>query len=101
MITPAVILLIVVLGIPIARGIAMSFEHIVLTKPDDYQPFVGFDNYVRMLSDPNFWNSVRLSGYYTFGVVIGCFGIGLGLALLVNRSFRARPLARAVMILPW
>jgi multiple sugar transport system permease protein len=101
MLTPAVVLLLLVLGVPILRGIGMSFEHIVLTKPSEYRSFVGFENYITMVQSDSFWHSVGISLYYTFGVVVGCFGIGLALALLVNRSFFARPLARAAMIVPW
>src|SRR6188768_1602288 len=45
--------------------------------------FAGADNYVKMGSDPRFWNSLALTGIYTVSTVVLQVVIGLALALLV------------------
>jgi multiple sugar transport system permease protein len=63
--------------------------------------FVGFGNYVDMLGDGTFWHSLGVTAAYTIGTVTVSLGLGLGTALLLNREYRFRTLARAVIILPW
>jgi multiple sugar transport system permease protein len=48
-----------------------------------------------------FWQSVRVTVIYTVGVVFGSYIVGLLCALLLNRPFRGRALARTLIIIPW
>jgi len=64
-------------------------------------PFVGFSEYGRVLRSGFFLNSVVVSGLYSIGNLLGTWVLGLGTALLLNRSFVARPVARALIIIPW
>jgi len=62
---------------------------------------LGLGNYRIVLADPATWHSVGVSLVYTFGTLVPAFAIGLGTALLLNRSFPLRRWLRSVMLLPW
>lgn len=68
---------------------------------DPHPAFVGLRNYAALLDDPIFWHSVRVTALFTLGNLIGSFGLGLLTALLLHARFRGRPLARAILLLPW
>lgn len=85
---------------PIAQGIYGSFTQIELAsnKP---QVWIGADNYVRMLNDPDFWMVMQTTLVFTALVILVSVSAGLVTAMLFNRSFPLRPLARAMLMLPW
>ncbi|MFC4427019.1 carbohydrate ABC transporter permease [Deinococcus navajonensis] len=62
--------------------------------------FVGLGNYAAAMKDPRFWNSVKLMMQFTLIAVPLQMLLGLGLALLLNRTMRASGLVRAVVLLP-
>ena len=85
---------------PIFQGVLGSFQQIELAanaKPT----WVGLKNYQRMFSDPDFWNVMRVTLTFTALVIVVAIGAGLATALLFNRPFRFRPVARALLMLPW
>jgi multiple sugar transport system permease protein len=97
---PIVLYEIALIVYPIAQGIYGSFQQIELAASS--QPtWVGLANYQRMFSDPEFWKVMRVTLVFTALVIVVAVGAGLGTALLFNRSFRFRPAARAMLMLPW
>jgi multiple sugar transport system permease protein len=62
--------------------------------------FAGVDNYVKMGSDPRFWNSLVLTAVYTASTVLLQVVIGLSLALLVLQIPKGQGLLRVAAILP-
>ena len=54
-----------------------------------------------MLSDPGFWGVMGTTITYMLAVIAVAIGVGLGSALILNRAFRGRTLARALMTMPW
>lgn len=85
---------------PIAQGVYGSFQQIQLAAsvPPEW---VGLDNYRRMFDDPAFWMVMQTTLIFTALVIIVAIGAGLATALLFNQSFRGRPVARAMLMLPW
>jgi len=63
--------------------------------------FVGLDNYARVLSDAAFWNSLSVSVRFTALSVVLHLALGLGLALLLAESGRARTALRIALLTPW
>jgi multiple sugar transport system permease protein len=98
---PAVILLIGVLGYPAGRTIWISLHFLRLDMPWLGEPFIGLKNYSFILQQQDFWDSMRVSAYFTAGSVIAELLLGLVVALVVNESFRGRGLMRAAMLVPW
>ncbi|MCX5726611.1 MAG: sugar ABC transporter permease [Candidatus Saganbacteria bacterium] len=70
-------------------------------------PFAGFKNYYAILFDPRspirigLFDAIRNTAIYTFFVTIGTTGIGMIVALMLNRRFRGRGLVRTLFIFPW
>ncbi len=63
--------------------------------------FVGLDNFTGALKSQIFQQTVRNTFVYTGVTVVFKLAFGLGLAVLMNQSFRLKNLARAALLLPW
>ncbi len=97
---PIVLYEIALIVYPIAQGVYGSFQQIELAA-NSAPTWVGLANYQRMLSDPEFWKVMQTTLIFTVLVIIVAIGAGLFTALLFNRDFRFRSLARAMLMLPW
>ena len=93
---PALILLLTTNFYPTIYTLVMSLTNTGPGRSD----FVGLANYGRMLQDPQFWDSLRVTAIYVAGVVLGELIVGLALALLLEQSFPLRGLIRALVVLP-
>lgn len=62
--------------------------------------YVGFANYLDLLGDARFWQSLSISLIYTVTTVVLQVVIGLALALFVMKLKRGQALFRMVAILP-
>jgi multiple sugar transport system permease protein len=85
---------------PIGQGIYGSFTRIELAS-NRPAVWVGLANYQRMLSDPEFWKVMQTTLTFTGLVIVVAVGAGLFTALLFNRPFRYRPVARGMLMMPW
>src|SRR5437762_598727 len=85
---------------PIAQGIYGSFQNIELAS-NRPPTWVGLANYVRMLNDPEFWMVMQTTLIFTGLVIVVAISTGLFTALLFNRAFPLRSVARALLMLPW
>lgn len=85
---------------PIAQGIYGSFTRIELAS-DSPTVWIGLDNYRRMFADPAFWQVIQTTLIFTALVIIVALSAGLFTALLFNRPFRFRPVARGILMMPW
>jgi multiple sugar transport system permease protein len=96
--TPTVLVLLVLIAFPLAQVIFQSFTNAKLFgKTFD---FVGFKNYIKLLHDGRFWNSVNVTLILAGGSLLLQVGFGLGLALLVHLPFRISKLGRILFIVP-
>lgn len=78
----------------------MSFQNYDLRRPSQIG-FTGFSNYIDLFNDPLFWSSLlRTVLWVVFGVGFQ-FVFGFLLALLLNRKFRGRGIARSISLIPW
>lgn len=96
---PATLVLFGISIYPVFSSIYMSLtdEHLLRKESS----FVGLKNYIRLVSDQEFWNSVGFTFLYSFAVVIIAYVVGLALALVLNRRMRGKRFFRAVFLLPW
>lgn len=86
---------------PILQGVYASFTSLELAsnKP---MVWVGLANYERMLApDSDFWGVLWTTLLITLLIIVVALGSGLITALLFNRPFRGRGLARAFLMMPW
>jgi multiple sugar transport system permease protein len=100
LVLPIILYELVLIVYPIFQGFLGSFQNIQLASTQPVK-WVGFDNYVRMFSDPSFWKVVQVTLIFTVLVIVVAIGAGLVTALLFNRPFRGRSAARSTMMLPW
>ena len=90
----------ILLVYPIVRGVVGSFQSIELAT-NVAPEWVGLKNYQRMLSDPEFWKVMQTTLLFTGLVILTAISAGLLTALLFIRSFRLRPVARGILMMPW
>ena len=101
LLTPAALLLAVIVVYPIAALVWNSFFDIRLAEPWKGEPFVALDNYRRAFDDDRFWSSLGHTAIYAIVTVPGALLVGLGLALLANMPFRRKWPVRLGLLLPW
>ncbi|MCP4381458.1 MAG: sugar ABC transporter permease [Hyphomicrobiales bacterium] len=97
---PAVLLIGLVLLVPLIIGIAYSFQSIQLLRPFN-DGWVGLENFQTLWDDAKFWIALRNTVWWTLGSVVLQFGLGLGLALLLNDKFRGKGFVQSLVFLPW
>ena len=76
----------------------LSFHEWNILEPA--KPFVGLDNYSRLVGDERFGGAIVNTLYYTAVSVPLTMGIGLLIALLLNHQIRARGFFRTLFYLP-
>jgi len=97
---PMLLALFLVSVIPIGYSFWISLQKYNLRQPNDIR-FIGLDNYVNVLTHPEFWQSMRVTLTFTVGSVIGQVMVGLLIALLLNEGFKGRGILRSTVLLPW
>jgi multiple sugar transport system permease protein len=83
-VTPALVLLVLVVVGPFFFTIALSFTDLSYALPDHDGSFVGFDNYRRLVrSDPVFWDSFTTTLWFVAASVAIEMVLGLVAALIL------------------
>ncbi len=100
LIAPALIILLVVLAYPLGYSLWLSVHEWTLQEFRKAIPFVGLDNYARLLSNADFWRSVRTTGLLTIGALTSELILGMVLALLLHTITHASRFFRSVVLLP-
>ncbi|MBQ1767136.1 MAG: sugar ABC transporter permease [Aquincola sp.] len=100
MLAPAFLLLALIVVYPIGRLLWNSFFDLRLSGGGEAR-FVGFENYLLVLTDKDFWNATRNTVLITLITVPGALVVGLGLAMLANLPFRRQWPVRLALLLPW
>lgn len=62
--------------------------------------FVGFDNFVKLFASDTFTIALKNTVYFAFFTVIMKMGLGLAMALLVNRKSKFNNYLRSVLFMP-
>ena len=94
---PAILAVLVLIVAPVVANFVLSlYDFFVGRAPT----FIGLENYQRALTDARVWNGVRNTFYFTFVAVPLQLLVGIGIAVLFNRDFPGKGLARTVILLP-
>ncbi len=99
-ISPAFILLISTIGIPIVKSIYMSFFEVSLLRMNDYS-WNMLMNYRQLFAERDFTHAIGVTFRYVFTVVSLQFGFGMIFALILNGKIRFRRVIRTVILIPW
>lgn len=96
---PALVLLGMFVAWPVASAVRMSLYRWRGFGPMD--DFVGLDNYRRVITDDVFTQAVTHNLVIVVLSILIQLPLGLGVALLLDRSMRGRGLARTLIFVPY
>ncbi len=71
-----------------------------LPRPQE-NAFIWFKNYIDLLQDPRYLNSLQATIKFSLFSVIIELVLGVAIATVLNQEFRGRGFVRGLMILPW
>jgi multiple sugar transport system permease protein len=98
-VAPAILYVLLLVGLPFLMAVYYSVSAYTIYDPSWH--FVGLSNFVDIIENPSFRQTLYNTFIFTFGsqilgLVLGKFG-----AMVLLRPFPGRKLVRALVILPW
>ena len=106
--TPAVVLLLIWMLVPLSMTLYFSFIRYVLVnfrKPEWATPSLsnwrGFGNYKYVLEAKDFWMAIQNSVLIVSSILVLTVILGLLIAVLINRTFPGRGIVRVLLISPF
>ncbi|MGI8415583.1 MAG: carbohydrate ABC transporter permease [Nakamurella sp.] len=97
---PALVFTILVTQLPFLVTVVFSFRKYNTNHPLQVG-WAGFENYKRAFADPTIRKDMLNTVELVVSVVLVSLVLGLGIAMLLNRSFRGRGIVRTMMIAPF
>lgn len=98
---PSLLILVVFLLFPLVWNIYVSVHNVsILTILKDWE-FVGLKNFIDLLTEPKFYESLKLTLFFAGGSVLAQFTIGLVLSILLNQKIQGTNIFRMLLIIPW
>jgi multiple sugar transport system permease protein len=117
LISPLLLLLALVIGYPVVAAVITSFTQDQSLRDGFFTKgggFAGFDNYTHWLLQrcgqvacapgtlgSEFWDAVLVTVFFAVVTVVLEVVLGMGMALVMNRTFKGRALLRAAVLVPW
>lgn len=99
MVLPAILYIVLLLGIPIVLAIIYSLNDVTTGSP--VMRFVGLQNFTTLLQTPDFMQAVSNTFLITTATLIGVLVLGTIQAELLARPTRGKWLIRFLILLPW
>lgn len=96
---PSAIILLLLVALPTVSVVALSMQDVSLGQHSG--PFVGLSNFVWVLESDIFYRALFNTFVWVFGSVSLDMIMGLVIALLLNKTFVGRGVARAVVLAPY
>jgi multiple sugar transport system permease protein len=96
-ILPSLVGFVVFYAVPAVRGLMISFTDWDMLTP---AKFIGFENYVRMVKDPDFWNALKVTSQFVFWNISVQTVLALLIGVLMNRLAKSTAI-RSILLLPW
>jgi raffinose/stachyose/melibiose transport system permease protein len=94
---PALVLYGLIVLYPLFQGAVLSFTDSTVGNPAD---FVGLDNYLALVRDPDVMRALRVTVLYAVVVVVVQNAVGLALARALYRRLAIRRTASVLLLLP-
>ena len=95
LILPAILIILIALVYPFLNAVVVSFINRATGE------FVGLSHYVQLLTNGEFWITVRRSLFWTVSNLLLQGIAGIGIALLLQRAFFGRDVIRTVTLIPF
>jgi len=96
---PAAAVVLLLMGVPLVTVLMDSFTDRTFTRST--ADFVGLSNYIDVVRDSEFWQTLLRTLIWTTVSVALQVAIGLLFAMLLNQRFRGRGALRGLFLLPW
>lgn len=101
LILPSLVLLAVFCFYPMIRGLSYAFLDYQRNKPEQYG-FIGLENFITLFTeDKKAAQSLLVSLKWVVSEVVFQLLFGLTFALILNKNFRGRGIARTICFAPW
>ena len=100
LVVPSVVVLLAWMIVPLVMTLWFSFQYYNLVSPDT-TGFAGRDNYEFLVTDPDFWVSLRNTMTLLVSVLVITVGLGTLLAVLFDQPFPGQKIARVLAISPF
>ena len=99
LISPMTLFLLILLGFPLVLDVIYSLSRVGFETLRDPE-IIGFDNYRKAISDPEFWSAAWFS--FRFAIVVATVQVllGLFLAIFLAPLLERRPWLMAILMLP-
>jgi multiple sugar transport system permease protein len=101
LLAPSLLILTVFLLFPLIWNVYLSMHDVSFSSILKNWKFVGLMNFSDLISDPNFYSSLKVSILFVGGSVALQFFLGLVLAILLNQQVKGSNTLRALFIIPW
>ena len=101
LLAPMLLMMLLLTAWPLGRTLWLSFTDAALVGNDITPAWVGADNFIYALTDPDFQAALWRTLYFTLVSVAFEGLIGVLVALLLNQKFHGRNVLRVLVILPW
>ncbi|GHU25803.1 ABC transporter permease [Betaproteobacteria bacterium] len=96
---PALIFIALLMIFPVLYTFGLSFTNWNLTSGMPLS-FAGLRNYTRVLAEPRFLDALGRTFYFTIFAVLFEVVLGVAIALILNRAFFGKNLAKLLLLLP-
>ena len=99
MVVPAMLLILVFALVPMLQGFYTSFFHV---EPATLaMRFTGIENYIWLLSQPLFWESLLRSFLWVSATTVFQLVLGVGISLILHQELKGRNMARGLVLFPY
>jgi len=99
LVIPAVLFFAVLIAYPLFQTILISFSKASTLSLQ--REFIGFDNYIHVLSSAEFWASFWTTLVWTISVLVCQIVFGVFMALVLHGAVAWRSLARGLVLFPY
>jgi len=101
LIFPSFLVITLVLFYPLIYSLFLSFYQTSVGLGGLKLKFVGLNNYIDVLRSSEWWMSFLRTAYFVFYDIFVGMSLGLGIAILLNKNFRFRGIARTLVLFPY
>ena len=99
-VAPTIFLLLAINIFPLIWTVRLSFTDFRANRPNRDVEWVGFENYQRILNNPDIWQNMQATAHFLFWTLSLQVLIGFTLAWLIHSKFRSSNFWTTLIVLP-
>jgi multiple sugar transport system permease protein len=99
-VAPTIALLLAINIFPLIWTVGLSFTNYRVNRPNNPVEGVWFENYQKILTDPDIWQSMQATAHFLFWTIVIQVLLGFTLAWLINKKFRGNDLWTTIIVVP-